>query len=338
MIATAQFLSSSTVSTAQPARGLGIAAVICTRDRPELLRRALHSLLTQIAPPAEIIVIDNAPRDDAARRIVEEFADVRYVREETPGLDYARNRALRVATQQIVAFLDDDAVADPSWSQMLLAGFHDDPRLGACTGRVEPLSIAHEGQRIVEQNGGYSRGSLSVLLPRDANQRIGNLPVPLITWAISIGSGCSMAVRRDAALAVGGFDELLERPQLPGGGDHDMLWRLLTAGCNVRYEPAAVAWHEHRREAGAAYSQIVGHQRGFLAFLIKATMHGTPAQRAGVLAFMSWRLVKPGMRVLKRMAGRDPLPVSVLLRMWLNCWRGLISYPLARIARNRFAR
>jgi GT2 family glycosyltransferase len=292
----------------------------------------LLSLLAQTRPPAEILVVDNAPQNKKTQRLIETgFPKVRYVKEPKPGLDAARNRALRMATQDIVAFLDDDAVAEAGWSGALLARFERDGRLGACTGRVEPLSLAEAGQRIVEANGGYSRGLQAVQLPQDAGGRLYGVRAPLIAWAVSIGSGCSMAVRRDVALAIGGFDEALGDRNLPGGDDHDMLWRLLTSGCGVYYEPAALAWHEHRHGADAAYDQIVGHQRGLVAFLTKATFFGSLSQRGGVLAFLAWRLVKPALRLVRGVFGRDPLPARVLLRMCWNCWRGLIAYPFARM-------
>src|SRR6188768_1179129 len=89
-----------------------ITAAICTRNRPLQLARALDSLLAQSLAPAEIMVVDNSPSDEATARLVSErFSEVRYLREPVPGLDFARNRALREASGEIVAFLDDDAVA-----------------------------------------------------------------------------------------------------------------------------------------------------------------------------------------------------------------------------------
>ncbi len=109
----------------------------------------------------------------------------------------------------------------------------------------------------------------------------------------------------------------------------------LRAGHAVVYEPAALAWHEHRGEAADAHDQIVGHQRAVLAFLAKHLVLDGGAR--GVLAsYTGWRLAKPGVRLLRRALGRDPLPARVLLRMWANCWLGLVAYPRARqVARRR---
>ncbi|MDX1764663.1 MAG: glycosyltransferase, partial [bacterium] len=57
-----------------------VCAVICTRNRPEKLRRALSSLVAQVQPPAQILVVDNAPVNDASRKLVtEDFPSVDYV-------------------------------------------------------------------------------------------------------------------------------------------------------------------------------------------------------------------------------------------------------------------
>jgi GT2 family glycosyltransferase len=319
-------------------RPLTISAAICTRNRPVQLTRALESLLAQSAGPCEIIVVDNAPSDDStARLMAERFPGVHYVREPVPGLDFARNRALQASTADLVAFLDDDAVADRDWCRTLKQVFESAPEVAVCTGRVEPLLLATPGQLLFELNGGFSRGQRRIRLPDDAVERLHGWPAPLIAWAISVGCGCSYAVRRTVALQLGGFDEALDLgAPLAGGGDHDLLWRTLQSGWRVDYEPEAVAWHEHRRDIEAAYDQIIGHQRAMLAFLSKHLSQASLRTGMPLLMYLGWRLLKPGIRLVRRGLGRDPLPSTVLLRMWGNCLLGLSAYPLARrIARTR---
>jgi GT2 family glycosyltransferase len=314
-----------------------LSAAVCTRDRPALLQRALESLLRQSSVPAEILVVDNAPATGEIRALVaSRFPSVRYFAEPVPGLDFARNRALSAARHEVLAFLDDDAVADPGWADALRRAFESDARVAVCTGRVEPLGLNTPGERLFEANGGFSRGLERIVLPDHAGRPLHGRTAPLIAWAISVGSGCSYAIRRETAIALGGFDEALDLGvALPGGGDHDLLWRALRAGHAVVYEPEALAWHEHRTEAAAACDQIVGHQRAVVAFLAKhlVTDRGGRPTLAG---YTGWRLAKPGVRLLRRALGRDPLPAPVLLRMWWNCWAGLVAYPRARrLARHR---
>ncbi len=307
-------------------------AVICTRNRPAMAARALDSLLAQQPPLSDILIVDNAPDHDTLRLVAETYAPaVRYVYEPVPGLNMARNRALREARGEVLAFLDDDAVADPAWAAALLAPFLADPRTAVCTGRVEPLSQSTLAQRLFEANGGFSRGLERLDLPADRRRPLHGRRAPLIAWAVSVGSGASFAVRRSAAQAAGGFDEALDLgAALPGGGDHDMFWRMLSSGRTLTYEPAALAWHEHRWEPRALAAQLAGHQRGLVAFLCKTAARERGRRRIEILAFLLWRLVKPGVRLLRRAAGRDPLPAAVLARMWLETWRGLWAYGAAR--------
>jgi GT2 family glycosyltransferase len=317
-----------------------LTVAICTRDRPQLLRRALHSLLAQSAPPAEILVVDNAPSDAATRELVRaEFPTVRYVEEPVPGLDFARNRALGEAAQNVVAFLDDDAVADPDWARAVADVFADRPQAGACFGRIDPLNLTGEAERAFEQNGGFAfaRVSRRLWLPAQGAELMGGRWAPAIAWAITAGSGCNMAVRRSAAVGLGGFDEALDMgPALPGGGDTDMLWRMLDAGLEVACEPGARVRHEHRRELKATYAQIVGYHRALSALMAKAIVTTRGRRRLEILAFLAWRLTKPAVRLARRALGRDPLPSRVLFRMWWSVVRGLGAYPEARrLARQR---
>jgi GT2 family glycosyltransferase len=320
---------------------LDLTAAVCTRGRPEQLARALESLRSQSPAPGEILVIDNAPVDDStARMVAQRFPEVRYLREPVPGLDFARNHALRAGTHPVLAFLDDDAVAAREWAHAFSRVFEADPRVAVATGRVEALVIETPGQLLFEANGGFKRGDKSVRLPDDAGLLLHGRRAPLIAWAISVGCGCSYAVRRTVALELGSFDEALDLGSpLAGGGDHDLLWRALQAGWRVEYQPEALAWHEHRRELAAVHQQIIGHQRAVLAFLGKHLVRTPLRKCAPLAAYVSWRLLKPGVRLVRRILGRDPLPVSVLLRMWWNCWMGLSAYPVARVvARARKAR
>jgi GT2 family glycosyltransferase len=312
--------------------GPGITAAICTRDRPGMLERSIASLLAQSEPPDEIVVVDNAPASDATRQLVaERYPKARYRLEPRPGLDVARNAALGAATHEIVAFLDDDVVADTGWCAAFRRSFAESPTLGVCTGRVEALSLVTEAQRLFEANGGFARGHSRIRLADGiATPRRGHRPAPLIAWAVSVGSGCSFAVRRGLALELGGFDEALDQgPPLPAGGDHDLLWRALEAGFEVIYEPEALAWHEHRADLAGVADQIVGHQRGLVAFLVKNVLRPGAKRRAEVALFLLWRLAKPSVRLARRAIKRDPLPARLLLRMGWNCWLALGAYPAA---------
>jgi GT2 family glycosyltransferase len=311
---------------------VGLTVAICTRNRPEKLRRALLSLTKQTFPPNEIIVVDNAPSDDATRMLVtQHFPNIRYVQELRLGLDFARNRALQESKNSIVALLDDDIVADRGWAKEIIKVFRENSEVGVCTGRIQPLSLETEAQCLFEEIGGFSRGDVQIRLPRDVKKPLHGRRAPLVAWAVRLGIGCNMALRRSVALACGGFDETLETgPVLTGGGDVDMLWRILMDGFEALYEPRALVWHEHRRDLRSLFDQILGHHIGMLTFLFKTIICARGSERIPVLFYFTWRLLKPGIRLVRRLVRRDPLPASVLLRMWGGCWRGLAYYWEAR--------
>jgi len=305
-----------------------------------MLHRALDSLLAQSVSPAEIIIVDNAPSDTRTRSLIaERFPAVSYVCEPTPGLNFARNRALGETDLEVVAYMDDDAVADTDWIRRIAEVFAEDRRIAICTGRVKAYCLETEAQKLFEAQGGFDRGTQRIDMPRDARRRkVHGLRAPLIAWSIAIGVGAGMAVRRAALFEIGNFDVALDLgAALPGGGDGDVIWRALDGGFDVVYEPRAIVLHEHRRELQEIYAQILGHRRAEIAFLTKSFRAAKGRGRITIFAFLSWRLLKPVLRLLRRLVTRtEPLPAAVLWRLWRSNWRGLTSYGQAsRLAAER---
>ncbi|MFJ2111800.1 glycosyltransferase family 2 protein, partial [Streptomyces sp. NPDC087850] len=97
--------------------------VVATRERAGQLGRALDSLLAQDHPDFRILVVDNAPVTTATRDLVaSRYAGrVGYVTEPRPGLAVAHNRGIADADGAVIAFTDDDVVADPHWLTALTA-------------------------------------------------------------------------------------------------------------------------------------------------------------------------------------------------------------------------
>jgi hypothetical protein len=96
----------------------GISVVIATRNREELLTKALGALVAQNVDldDFEVIVIDDGSTDDT-RQVIDRFAEllnIRYAYQEPSGLASARNHGLFLSRGEIVIFLDDDDVADTS--------------------------------------------------------------------------------------------------------------------------------------------------------------------------------------------------------------------------------
>jgi GT2 family glycosyltransferase len=276
--------------------GHSASVVICTRDRPEELQRCLASLPQQSYSPREVIVVDNASRDQRTKDVALAAGAV-YVREERAGLDIARNTGARRATADIVAYTDDDVLLHRRWLERLVAAF-DRPDIASVTGLVLPGELATEAQRHFETHWSFGRGYVrnDYTPQRFAAHDHGVFPA----W--EIGAGASMAFRREVFERVGFFDERLDVGQAGCSGDSEFWYRLLANGLGCRYEPSAVAFHFHRRTMEGLASQIFHYMRGHAAALL------VQLERTGIAANRSqafWRMPRwYGGRLWRRL--RDP--------------------------------
>ena len=243
---------------------LTVSVVVCTRDRPEPLERALRSLTALTPAPDEVLVVDNAPTGSQTRDVVLRCPDVRYVLEPRPGLSAARNAGLRAAGGEVVAFTDDDVTVHPAWVGRLREAFDGSDAL-AVTGLVLPAALDTEGQLLFELHmGGFGHEYRTRLFDERWFQGVRHLGAPV--WRI--GAGANMAFRRQAFELVGGFDERLGAGAAGCSEDSEMWYRVLAAGHSCLYEPAAVVHHHHRSDADAVRLQSRAYLDGHVAALI----------------------------------------------------------------------
>ncbi|MBY8888288.1 glycosyltransferase [Streptomyces sp. PTM05] len=310
-----------------------VSVVVATHDRPWMLRRCLDSLLRCDHPSYEVIVVDNAPADDATRQLVEDrYRDrVRYLTEPVPGLGRAHNRGLAVARGRICAFTDDDTLADPGWLSALQDAF-DDPAHregngggpGCVTGLILPAELETPAQSALERHGGFGKG----FTPRAWSLR-DPPPDPLFPFTAGrFGSGANMAFRTDVLRSLGGFDPATGTGTPARGGD-DLLafFQVIRAGHRVVYQPDAVIWHRHRRTDDALAAQAFGYGAGFGAFLAAAVRH-RPGTLPALLRRLPRGVAHAAARARARAAADGPLPgpadAAVLTRLEL---RGLLYGP-----------
>jgi glycosyltransferase involved in cell wall biosynthesis len=275
------------ISTVQPP---SLTIAICTKDRAQRLIRLLESLQPVVAVSrfraTELLVIDNASVDSATRDAVAAFTGVRYVFERRAGLDFARNAAMRHASGDLLAFLDDDVVVDRDWLDGLFAAWQGCPEAGGFSGLVLPYRLDTEAQVQFELRGGFGRG----FEPRTFHAASAENPLHPVGPGV-IGAGCNMAFDRSLLLALGGFDEALDTgAPLPGGGDLDIFYRVLRSGRTMVYEPRYAVYHEHRETLPQLKRQYWTWGLGFMAFLAKAR-RSDPAFKHKQAAILRWWLL-----------------------------------------------
>jgi mycofactocin system glycosyltransferase len=222
----ARRLASAGVFVAQPGRPMlgpdDVTVVVPVRDRAEQLDRLLGSLRGLAC-----IVVDDASADAAATKDAAERHGARFVGlAANLGPSGARNAGLAVAQTPIVAFVDSDCFASPGWLPALLGHF-DDPLVAAVAPRVVPAPTA--GATSVSRYEAV-RSSL------DRGARAGLVrPQSRVSYVPS----AALVVRRDVSEGTTLFD-----PALRGGEDVDLVWRLVAAGWDVRYEPSVTMEHQ----------------------------------------------------------------------------------------------
>lgn len=264
-----------------PARLPGFTVVICTRDRASQLRPALRSVLAVDYPHLDVLVVDNAPSGPQTRDLVEqEFHDprLRIVEEPVPGLAQARNTGLRHAEREFVAFTDDDVVVDPWWLRALAAGFARGDTVDCVSGLVPSGELRTAVQAYFDHRVSWS----SNLAVRHYSLATPPADLPMFPFSVGeFGTGANFALRRNRALAMGGFDTAFGIGTRTGGGeDLDMFTRVLFAGRGLVVEPSAIVWHRHRADLGALRYQARGYGVGLGAWLTKIALNPRTALMA----------------------------------------------------------
>jgi glycosyltransferase involved in cell wall biosynthesis len=273
---------------------LDATVVICTRDRPTGLRATLASLQHQTDPNFGILVVDNGSSSPESAMVVEDLAIPRceFLVEPRPGLSRARNRALDAVRTELVAWIDDDEVADPDWVRRLKDGFAHEARPTAVCGVMLPAELDFEAQVRFEQYGGFSKGR--AMAPEVLRMGTPSVISPLYPLP-SFGSGGNMAFRAETLRSLGGFDPCLGLgTRTHGGGEIRALSMLLSAGHAILHWPAAITWHTHRREMAGLEKQLYGYSAGLSAFYA-STIRSRPTA-----AFDVCRLAPYVLRDLRR--------------------------------------
>jgi glycosyltransferase involved in cell wall biosynthesis len=309
-------------SSAPSARFPSLTVAICTKDHPLDLARCLERLMALRdggdGGEFEILVVDNSPSDGQTRELVHSLPVVKYVMEPKPGLNFARNRALKESTGQMIAFIDDDVTVDRHWLDGLRRAIAQHPDAAAFTGLVLPSELATEAQILFERGGGFEKSFETI---RYGQTLPGNPFYPCVGG--KLGTGCNMAFLRKVPLELGGFDEALDTgPPLPGGGDSDMLYRIIRAGYPLIYEPRFMVFHRHRREYVQLRRQYCrSWGQGLMAFVVK-TYHSDVTQRPKLRRFILWWFAYKLHTLSKSLRGKHVLPPGLHLA---ELWGGIMG-------------
>ena len=299
-----------------------LAVAICTKDRPQDLDRCLTALSKLQGKPFEfeVLVVDNASSDSQTMQVALSFPGIRYVREDMPGLNFARNRALIESNSDLIGFIDDDAVTDHRWLYSLLEAWSENQDAAAFTGQVLPYELTTKAQIDLEISGGFRFGFNKIRFDKSFLDKDELYPVnPGI-----FGAGCNMVLRKEVLQRLGGFDEALDTTSL-GGGDHDIFYRIARQNYPIVYQPDCLVFHRHRKTHSALrkmYYQTWG--KGFMALLYKS-YRNDPTQRPRIRKLICQWFSYQFSRILARLQGNYVLSLDLLAAELFGGIVGLIG-------------
>jgi len=283
-----------------------ISAIICTHNRETYLGAAIDSLLAQeFAAGFEVVVVDNNSSDGTSEVVEQRLSDPRlkYIFEPVLGLSVARNTGAKESRGEIIAYLDDDAVACDRWLQILYSAYENNSKIAIAGGKVTLLWPPG-----IEQPRWLSPGLASNLGAYDLGDSIVYIKQPGLT-----PRGLNYSIRRSFLNEIGGFDPHLGRvgKNLLSNEELQMTELALQRGWQVAYLPDALVAHnvaperlnrswflnrgwwqgisECYREQLAGKAGIGQLQRGserFLRGLYKSLQHfSDPAERFDKLVY-----------------------------------------------------
>lgn len=235
-----------------------ISIVIPTRDRPQLLRETVASILAGTRLPEEIVVADQSAGERASLPAAA-GVDVRHLALRSTGLSRARNAGIAAARHELLVFTDDDVLVEPDWLQRLAAALVAAPRRTAVTGAVHAAE---------------ARGHVPSVTQRTEPGVVSGRPFadPLFPN--------NMALWRGAFAELGLFDERLGAgAQFPSAEDNDFGFRLLEAGYAIAFVPDAALLHRGARQGRALARLDWAYGRGQGAFYAKHMSWSDPHMR-----------------------------------------------------------
>lgn len=220
--------------------------------RPATVNAAIASIRRQSWPDWELIVVGQGPDrrlQEVGEAAAREDRRIHYLHLDCCGAALACNAALKCATGEIVAFIDDDCEARADWLARLEEYFRADPQLGIVGGAILPPRPARRGLAVCPS-----------LEPVELvyNPLTGKNHKPA-DW---LWASANVALRRSVIERVGEFDEYLgPGAPFPAADDLDYLLRAEAAGIKMCTTPHAVVYHTYGYRYG--WRAVFQHKKNY---------------------------------------------------------------------------
>jgi len=207
-------------------------SVVCnTLDRADALGDMLRSLRYQTFRNFEVVVVAG-PCTDHTVEVARSFGEaIKFVRCLERNLSMSRNLGIAAAAGDVVAFIDDDGVPEPTWLAELVGGYDSDEVAGV--GGVVRDHTGYEFQCRFNRADRIGSANDQAVVPLDDLSFPGSWEIPYLV-------GTNSSFRRDLLISVGGFDEEIEFYL----DETDVCIRLVDAGYLLRQLDGAEVHHK----------------------------------------------------------------------------------------------
>jgi glycosyltransferase involved in cell wall biosynthesis len=300
-----------------------VSVVLCTRDRPEQLRRTLAALAAQHTERSvQVLVVDTSADPEAARRVVAGSSGA--VLLPLPGADLtaARDHAAAHADGAALAYLLDDLEPPVDWLDRLLDPF-DEPTIAMVTGNVLPSELDGLEAQLWADHGGLLLGPHRTVFEPEWARDPDREPA-------GIGTSANAALRTAWSRRLG--DDGPASPAGPGD-DAAFFHRVLRAGGRVQYEPTAWATFCGTPDRGA----VARHLRAAAAERVVAA--GDSAQGGSTGRALGRAVLGQSLRVLRQARtvrlGDDDVPADLLRAQVLGHLQGTVALLRTQLGRAR---
>lgn len=221
-----------------------VSVVVCTYNRADGLAETLASLTLQRFRQFEVVVV-NGPSTDHTASVLDSYVDaVKVVDNPRANLSVSRNLGIRAAAGEIVAFIDDDALPEPSWLQQAVPHFAD-PEVAGVGGIV----LDHTGMCLQYRYSAATRFGEPMF---SDSQSFESCCLPGASTFPYL-QGTNALFRRSALAEIGLFDEIFDFYL----DETDVCVRLIDAGYVLRELPDAPVHHKYLPSARRNESRVV---------------------------------------------------------------------------------
>ncbi|HTM46264.1 MAG TPA: glycosyltransferase family 2 protein [Polyangiaceae bacterium] len=302
------------MSASRPA----VSAIIVSYNRADDLRLAIQALIDTEYKPLQIVVVDNASKDNAAE-VAGSFPQVTLIKsQENVGFAQGCNIGLHASNGSYVALINNDAVVAKDWFDTLVNFLEQHPKAAAAGGKIYDWNEKNPlGSRTNEYHA-YTELSFktgTVHVERNTPDQLREVP--------TLGGACVM-IRRAAIEEVG--EPFLEPLFFTYYEETDFFVRARRKGWQLFYTAEPAAWHRVRA-SGTPYGYLFHMERNRMLFAYR----NFPAH-ALTLAWL-----EAGFRALKSV-GEQVFLGKAVLKPRADAWKWLLTHrSVLRDHRNRYA-